>query len=227
MGFILEVVSLRKRYSEKEVLRGVSFSLCRGEIFGLVGHNGAGKSTTLKIIAGFLKQTGGEVRLCGRVGFLPERPYFYTELTGREFLLLLNATREKDFWERVRLYGERLGIGWALEKRIGEYSKGMLQRFGILYTVLLGADLLLLDEPTAGLDPVGRELVINLMLELKSEGRAILFSTHVLSDVAKVCDRAGVLVRGELTDILEGEDIKSVERVFMERAQRLAPGEVL
>ncbi len=228
---VLEVKDLRKKFNKKDILKGVSFSLHRGEIFGFVGHNGAGKSTTMKIIMDFIKPSGGDVLIFGkpntsedvkrRVGFLAEHPNFYTNVTGTEFLTfveLLSADR-KDFWNRVEYYSDLLSIDWALEKKLGEYSKGMLQRFGILQAVVLEPDLLILDEPMSGLDPVGRSLVMELILKLKSEGKTIFFSTHILPDVERVCDRVGVMVNGKLTDILTGNEVRDIEKVFNARIE--------
>jgi len=236
----LTVKDLKKILENQILLRNISLSINTGEIFGFIGPNGAGKSTTMKIIMDFIKPTAGEVYIFGRkntdpsvrrrVGFLPEHPYFYANVTGREFLRFLQLTSglpAEEFHRRVEYYGERLQINWALDKKLSEYSKGMLQRFGLLQVVVGEPDLLILDEPMSGLDPIGRRLVMDLMDELRNRGKTIFFSTHILPDVERVCDRAAVIVRGEVTDVLEGEELKDVEDIFMRRVEEAGLREVL
>ncbi len=237
---ILVLEGISKKFGKTEVLKGLSLLVREGEIFGFVGPNGAGKSTTMKIVMDFIKPTAGEVYIFGRkhsdpsvrkrVGFLPEHPYFYANVTGWEFLKFLQLTSgvaPEEFRRRVDYYGERLQINWALDKKLSEYSKGMLQRFGLLQVVVGEPDLLILDEPMSGLDPIGRRLVMDLMEELRDRGKTIFFSTHILPDVERICDRAAVIVKGEVTDLLEGEDLKQVEDVFMRRVEEAGLREVL
>ena len=237
---ILLVKDIRKSFGKVEVLKGVSFSVRSGEVFGFVGPNGAGKSTTMKIIMDFIRQDSGEVLLFGktnsdpavkrRVGFLPEHPYFYTNVTGREFLRFLQLTmslEESLFWERAGYYAEKIQIDWALDKKISEYSKGMLQRFGLLQAVVSEPDLLILDEPMSGLDPIGRKIVADLILELKENGKTVFFSTHILPDVERICDRACVIIDGRVTDLVESGDLQNIEDIFMERVREIGLREVL
>lgn len=182
-----------------------------GEVFGFVGPNGAGKTTTLKILVGLQFQTTGEASIFGHpvgtkaanelLGFLPERPYFYAHLTAKELL---------------RFYGQLFNQrGAALEKKVDElldrvgllpfkkvplkaYSKGMLQRAGLAQALLNNPKVILLDEPMSGLDPMGRMLVRDLILEEKAKGTTVFFSSHILADVEQVCDRVGIMVNGEL-----------------------------
>ncbi len=237
---ILKLESVCKNFNSREVLKGITLSLKKGEVFGFIGPNGAGKSTTMKIIMDFIKPTSGKVLIFGKdnkntevkrkVGFLPEHPYFYTNVTGREFLKFVQLTSEigEDvFWDRVDEYAGKLEIGWALDKKLSEYSKGMLQRFGILQTVVCDPELLILDEPMSGLDPIGRRIVMDLILELKNKGKTVFFSTHILPDVERVCDRVGVIVNGSLTDVIEGRDIENLEELFLNRVKEAGIREVL
>jgi len=190
---------------------GVSLTVRRGEIFALLGHNGAGKTTTINCILDLCHADKGEVAIFGvdhrdprsrlKVGYLPERPYFFDHLTGVELL---------------RFYGKLLDLGGpALERRITEVlgkvgmadragmrlrkmSKGMLQRLGLAQAILGDADLLILDEPMSGLDPIGRREVRELLLELKTAGKTILLSSHIVPDVEQLADTVGVLSRGRL-----------------------------
>ncbi len=183
----------------------------RGEILGLLGHNGAGKTTTLKMIVGLLRPDGGSVRLFGRppsdpaararIGFLPENPYFYDYLTGEEFL---------DFY--ARLHGipasmrrrkvartlERVGLAGRERTALRKFSKGMIQRLGLAQAILHEPDLLILDEPMSGLDPVGRSGVRDLILSLRKAGQSVFFSSHILQDVEMICDRVAIVVNGRL-----------------------------
>jgi ABC-2 type transport system ATP-binding protein len=237
---VLSLKEVRKSFGRVEVLKGVSFSVREGEVFGFVGPNGAGKSTTMKIIMDFIRPEAGEVRVFGRppgdgsvktrVGFLPEHPYFYTNVTGREFLRFLQITLPvpaPEFWERAYRYAERLQIDWALDKRLSEYSKGMLQRFGLLQALVSEPDLIILDEPMSGLDPIGRRIVADLLLDLRERGKTVFFSTHILSDVERLCDRACLIMGGKVTDLVEGEDLRRVEEIFMERVRETGLREVL
>ena len=183
----------------------------QGEIFGFLGHNGAGKTTTIKLLLGLLFPTAGrgwilerpieEVAVKQHVGFLPESPYFYEYLTAEEFLTF---------------YGQLFGLGsQALAKKIDEllamvsltharhlplrkFSKGMLQRIGLAQALVNDPQVVILDEPMSGLDPIGRRDVRDIILRLKDQGKTIFFSTHILPDVEMICDRVGILVKGQL-----------------------------
>jgi ABC-2 type transport system ATP-binding protein len=193
------------------VLSRLDLAVHDGEIFGFLGPNGAGKTTTLKLLTGLLWPTSGSGRLLGRplgdvavksqVGFLPEQPYFYEYLTGRELLnfygRLLGLDRSLAR-ERGGLLAEQLGIQSALDTPLRKYSKGMLQRIGLVQALLNDPRLVLLDEPMSGLDPVGRREVRDLLLTLKEEGKTVFFSSHVIPDVEMLCDRVGILVDGRL-----------------------------
>ena len=217
---------LRKRV---RVLSDLSLNVGEGEVFGYLGPNGAGKTTTLKLLMDLLRPTSGEVRILGRpagdvrtkrqVGFLPEQANFYEYLTGRELLSFygqLLGLRRSDRRERIATLARELRIDAALDLPLRKYSKGMLQRIGLAQALLNDPKLILLDEPMSGLDPIGRREVRDLLLRLKSEGRTVFFSSHIIPDVEVVCDRVGILVggrlvaRGPLDEMLEAR-ITSIE----------------
>ncbi len=212
-----------------EVLRDLTLEVQAGEIFGYLGPNGAGKSTTIKLLLGLVQPTagGGEVlglpigdaRARSRIGFLPENPSFYEYLTGREFLTccgrLLNVTRS-ELREQICSLLEEVGLSRAADLNIRKYSKGMIQRLGLAQALLGDPALLILDEPMSGLDPIGRKVVRDLILQQRAAGRTVFFSTHILPDVEMICDRVGILVDGRLVKIgpiaeLLGEELESIE----------------
>ncbi len=193
------------------VLSQLDLTVHQGEIFGYLGPNGAGKTTTLKLLMGLLRPTSGEARILGQplgdvgtkrqLGFLPEQPYFYEYLTGRELLNFygqLVGLRRSDRKERVETLARQLRIESALDLPLRKYSKGMLQRIGLVQALLNDPGLVVLDEPMSGLDPIGRREVRDLLLGLKEEGKTVFFSSHVIPDVEMVCDRVGILVNGRL-----------------------------
>jgi ABC-2 type transport system ATP-binding protein len=190
---------------------GVSFEVQENEIFGFLGPNGAGKTTTLKMLMGLIFPSAGAGYLFGkkvpdvdakrRLGFLPENPYFYDYLSGEELLDFMGrlfglADRKK----KAQALLERVGLSRASSLPLRKYSKGMLQRLGIAQALINDPELVVLDEPMSGLDPIGRKEIRDLMLELKREKKTVLFSTHILSDVELLCDRAGIVVAGRLRD---------------------------
>ena len=199
------------RLRPKRVLREVSFSVRAGEIFGFVGPNGAGKTTTLKILMGLIRADAGRASVLGHdvretefrrhVGFLPEAPYFYDHLTGCEVL---------DFYARVCGVGKRerarrietlldwVGLSHAAGARLRTYSKGMLQRVGIAQALVHDPQVVFLDEPMSGLDPIGRKEIRDLIVRLQAEGKTVFMNTHILSDVEMLCDRVAIIVQGAI-----------------------------
>jgi ABC-2 type transport system ATP-binding protein len=188
---------------------GLTFEVRPGEIFGLLGPNGAGKTTTLKMLIGLLRPDAGEVKLFGgpptdasarrRLGFLPEQPYFYDYLTAEEFLHFyarLQGIPSADRPGRVRLALERVGLGDRGTTPLRKCSKGMLQRVGLAQAIQHDPDLVILDEPMSGLDPIGRREVRDLILSLRAAGKTVLFSSHILSDAELLCDRVAIVFRG-------------------------------
>src|SRR5213595_1082635 len=182
-----------------------------GEVYGLLGPNGSGKSTTLKIILGQVSPTRGRTEIFGRdsrlvesrvaVGFLPENPYFYKYLTGEETLRFfgrLCGLRGARLRERIDELLELVGLTKARKRRLGVYSKGMLQRIGLAQALIHDPRLVVLDEPTAGVDPAGSREIRDLILDLKHRGITVLLSSHLLAQAQEICDRVGVLADGAL-----------------------------
>jgi ABC-2 type transport system ATP-binding protein len=195
----------------KRVLDGISFSVRRGEIFGFVGPNGAGKTTTLKILLGLIYASSGDAAILGHrvretafrreVGFLPENPYFYDFLTGREilhFYARLSGVFRESRARRVDELLERVSLAHAADARLRTYSKGMLQRIGIAQALVHEPQVVFLDEPMSGLDPLGRKDIRDLILRLKNEGKTVFMNTHILPDVEMLCDRVAILVEGRI-----------------------------
>jgi ABC-2 type transport system ATP-binding protein len=214
---VLSVEKLAKTFvkpftgKKVEAVRGVSFEVRRGDIFGFLGPNGAGKTTTIKMLTGLIFPTSGNATILGEevpsseamgnVGFLPENPYVYPYLTPREFVSLcgrLNGMSGKRLATEVERVIERVGIGYAIDRRVGALSKGMLQRTGFAAAIVHSPELLILDEPMSGLDPVGRKEVRDLIVEEARAGRTVFFSSHILSDVELLCDHVCILRKGEV-----------------------------
>jgi len=215
-----EVGFLRKR--RVRALDGLSLSVARGEIFGFLGANGAGKSTTMKLLmrliypsagrASVLGRDIGEVATHARIGYLPEHPYFYDYLTAREFLVYcaeLFGYPKRECRERaarmlalVRLEEK----SW--DKQLRKFSKGMLQRVGLAQALVNDPEIVFLDEPMSGLDPVGRREVRDLIAAQRGRGATVFFSTHILSDIEVLCDRAAVMRRGRLAHVGRLEDLR-------------------
>jgi ABC-2 type transport system ATP-binding protein len=213
----IDVRELKKTYRtpftrrKVEALRGVTFGVERGHIFGFVGPNGAGKTTTIRTLMGLIRPTGGSAKLLGhelpsraarfKIGFLPESPYFYDyldvgelcDLAGRLFGIA-PAARKKRADELI----ERVGLGRARAQSLKKFSKGMLQRAGLAQALMNDPELVVLDEPMSGLDPIGRKEVRDLILELRDRGKTVFFSTHILSDVEAITDRVAIIARGQL-----------------------------
>ncbi len=222
--------TFRKPFTGKKVeaVRGVSFEVRSGEVFGFVGPNGAGKTTCIKMLTGLIFPTAGAATLLGervpsphamaRVGFLPENPYVYPYLSPREFVSLcgrLSGMSGKTLAERVEHVIARVGMSEAIDRPVRALSKGMGQRVGLAAALVHDPDLLILDEPMSGLDPVGRKDVRDLILEERARGKTVFFSTHILNDVEMLCDRVCILRRGEvvvsgpLRELLKSESARS------------------
>jgi ABC-2 type transport system ATP-binding protein len=191
-------------------LDGLDMQVRRGEVFGLLGPNGSGKSTTMKLILGLIRPTSGTVKVFGersgslasrrQLGFLPENPYFPGFLSAREVLNYYGKLVDlhgKQLRERVEELIELVGLPLAADRALKTYSKGMLQRIGLAQALLHDPDLLLLDEPTAGVDPIGSRQIRDLILALKKRGKTIIFSSHLLEQVQEVSDRVIILHRGK------------------------------
>lgn len=219
---VIEINNLTKDYEvgfwrkrKVRALDGLSLSVDGGQIFGFLGANGAGKTTTLKLLMRLIFPTGGSAQILGhdirdvsmhqRIGYLPENPYFYDYLTAREFLDYCAqifgqsaATRQKraaDLLARVRLDEKR----WDTQLR--KFSKGMLQRVGLAQSLVNDPEIVFLDEPMSGLDPVGRREVRDLIAELRDEGKTVFMCSHILSDIEVLCDRVAILKKGKLAQV--------------------------
>jgi ABC-2 type transport system ATP-binding protein len=216
--FVLEVEGLRKVFhigffrKRVEAVRRTSFKVKRGEIFGLLGPNGAGKTTTIKAILRLIFPTEGEIRIFGRsaddreaakrVGYMPENPYVYQYLKPLEFLDLcgrLVGIPKTDRRARSEEMIDKVGLRHAMDRPIGKFSKGMMQRIGLAQALLHDPELLVLDEPMSGLDPIGRKEVRDLLVEQRERGKTLLFTSHILSDVELLCDRVVIMQQGEIT----------------------------
>jgi ABC-2 type transport system ATP-binding protein len=214
--YAVEIRGLGKSYKTRkfktvEALKGLSLSVEQGEVFGFLGPNGAGKSTTIKCLMGLIRPTAGAATIMGeditspaargQVGYLPENPAFYDYLSAEEYLLFVGKVFGMSP-ERLELRSEevlKLLELWEPRKRlIRTYSKGMVQRLGLAQVLLHDPEVYILDEPMSGLDPLGRALVKEVILDLKKRGRTVFFSTHITEDVEKVCDRVAVINKGEL-----------------------------
>ena len=204
---------------KRPVLRGVSFEVQQGETLAYLGHNGAGKTTSIKALLGLIKIDGGRIELFGRppghreslarIGYVPEKPYFYDHLTGREFLQLvadLHGVERREARARIGEVLELVSMQKKSDQRMRTYSKGMLQRIGLGQALINDPDLLVLDEPMGGLDPMGRHHIRTIVGELKERGKTILMSSHILADVEAVADRAAILSEGALKRMVDLRD---------------------
>jgi len=214
----IEILGLSKTYATgfwkktpKAALQPLHLAVEQGEVFGFLGPNGAGKTTTIKLLLGLVTPSSGSARILGqdfrrlevkkRIGFLPEQPYFYDYLSASELLdyyAQLSGLTPAERKQRVPALLHRVGLSDTGSRQLRKFSKGMLQRVGIAQAMVHDPEVLILDEPMSGLDPLGRREVRELMEELSSLGKTIFFSTHILSDAEALCDRVAIIYRGEL-----------------------------
>lgn len=203
----------------------LSFRVEAGEVYGLIGPNGSGKSTTMKVVLGLMAASKGEAKVFGldsgdirarnEIGFLPENPYFYKHLTGAETLKFygkLCGIRGKKLKARVAELLEIVGLEDAAKRRLGGYSKGMLQRIGLAQSLVQNPRLVILDEPTAGVDPVGSREIRDLILRLKEEGYTVFLCSHLLEQVQEVCDRIGIIFEGRMRREGKLEELIKIEK---------------
>ncbi len=245
MSSVLVVSDLKKTFRKPfsrrkvEAVRGVSFEVEGGEVFGFLGPNGAGKTTCIKMLTGLIFPTSGSARVFGeevpsphamkRVGFLPENPYVYPYLTSREFVELcgrLSGMSGHTLTKRTEAVLGRVGMSEAIDRPVRALSKGMGQRVGLAAALVHDPDLLILDEPMSGLDPVGRKDVRDLILEERQRKKTVFFSTHILNDVETLCDRVCILrkglvvVSGKLSELLKSDSTRS-EIAFVSASEPL------
>lgn len=234
---VLEVHDVAKTFRTSlfkppfRALKQVSFSVHRGEICGFLGPNGAGKTTTIKALLGMIRVDAGRLAVLGhgpespewhrRIGYMPEHPNFYDFLSGLELVVwfgrLLGLTRH-EAEARAHRCLDRVGLAHAKHKRLRAYSKGMLQRAGLAQAIVGQPELLILDEPMTGLDPIGRKDMREMIRELAAEGVTIFYSTHILPDIELTCDRVTIIHRGETLRTATVGDLlaESVRRVTLE-----------
>ncbi len=221
---LTKVFPIPFRRTKVVAVRGLNLEVAPGQVYGLLGPNGSGKSTTLKIILGLVNASTGTTKIFGRdsrevgsreaVGFLPENPYFYKYLTGAETLRFygkLCGLRGKKLQERTDELLDLVSLQDARDRRLGGYSKGMLQRIGLAQALIQEPKLVVLDEPTAGVDPAGSREIRDLILDLKSRGITVLLSSHLLAQVQEICDRVGILAQGVLVREGRVEDLLAIE----------------
>ncbi len=221
---LTKVFPIPFRRTRLVAVRGLNLEVAPGQVYGLLGPNGSGKSTTLKIILGLVTASTGTTKIFGRdsrevgsreaVGFLPENPYFYKYLTGEEtirFYGKLCGLRGKKLAARTNELLELVSLQDARDRRLGGYSKGMLQRIGLAQALIQEPKLVVLDEPTAGVDPAGSREIRDLILDLKKRGITVLLSSHLLAQVQEICDRVGILANGVLVREGRVEDLLAIE----------------
>jgi ABC-2 type transport system ATP-binding protein len=242
----IEIQDLSKNYAVgfwkkqlRPALKSLTLTIEAGETFGFLGPNGAGKTTTLKLLMGIIFPTSGSAKVLGKdclypdvkrkIGFLPEQPYFYDYLSAPELLdyyAQLSGVPEAARKQRIGPLLERVGLGDVGKTQLRKFSKGMLQRVGIAQAIIHDPEVIFLDEPMSGLDPLGRHEVRELIQGLKDEGKTIFFSTHILSDAEALCDRVAVIHKGELRGVGVVNDLRSSlaekTEVIWQGAQALA-----
>lgn len=213
---------IRKQYVV--AVDNLSFRVEPGEVYGLIGPNGSGKSTTMKVVLGLMAASKGSAKVFGldsgdlkarnETGFLPENPYFYKHLSGAETLKFygkLCGLRGSELSDRIAELLKLVDLEDAAKRRLGGYSKGMLQRIGLAQTLIQNPRLVILDEPTAGVDPVGSRQIRDLILKLKEDGYTVFLCSHLLEQVQEVCDRVGILFRGRMRREGRLDELISIE----------------
>jgi ABC-2 type transport system ATP-binding protein len=221
-GFVVETSGLTKRFGERVAVDNVELRVPRGSAFGYLGPNGAGKTTLIRMLLGLTQASAGNMRLLGRpvpddratalarVGAIVEEPRFHKHLTGRENLTVIAAAREREAHDRIDGALARVGLSQRADERVKRYSLGMRQRLGVARSLLADPELLILDEPTNGLDPAGIHEFRDMIRGFVAEGRTVLLSSHLLDEVEKICDevaivdRGKVVVQGSIADLAAG-----------------------
>jgi ABC-2 type transport system ATP-binding protein len=225
---MLKAVNLTKKYGSLEVLKGISFEIKKGVTYGFLGQNGAGKTTTMNILTGLIGYNSGEIYLKGQplqedkrkllqtVGYLPQNPVFYGYMTALEYLGFIgevNKMSSKTIRERSKEVLDIVKLSEASKRKVGGYSGGMKQRFGLAVAMFNHPEILILDEPTSSLDPEGRMEVLELIEDLKSVGTTVFLSTHILNDVERVCDEVSILHKGK---ILISENLEALRNNYIQ-----------
>ena len=213
---MIQVNGLTKYYGSRAAAKDFTFEVGKGEVFGLLGTNGAGKSTTIKMLCGLLKPTRGSIKIGGvdiqkmplkaksMMGYLPENPLIYDRLTGAETLELIGKLRklsDEMIQQRITYYASTLGLGEQMHSEVGTYSKGMRQKLAIAMTLIPDPDMVLLDEPASGLDPRYTKLLKDWILNLAGNGRTVLLSTHIIEMAESLCTKIAIIDQGKLLAI--------------------------
>lgn len=219
MKKVLEIINLKKYYGKSKGVENISFNVNKGEVFGLIGPNGAGKSTTIRAILGLIKKTSGEIKVFGeeiegrekdirkRIGYLPSECNFYGDMRVKE-LLKYSQELYKNKEVKIEELAERLQLD--LNKKIEDLSYGNRKKVGIIDTLLSNGDLFIFDEATGGLDPLIQEEFFKILEQLKSRGKTIIYSAHVLSEVQRLCDRVGIIKNGNLIKVDEIDSLREI-----------------
>lgn len=223
-----------------KALENLNLTIRRGEVFGLLGPNGSGKSTTIKLLLGLIFPTRGSAHVLGqkcgsteinnRIGFLPEESYLYRFLNGEETLYFygrLFKIPHRDLKKRVPMLLDTVGLDPRSRKRkLREYSKGMARRIGLAQALINDPDLILLDEPTTGLDPIGTREMKDLIVSLKNQGKTVILCSHLLADVQDVCDRITILFKGRMQELGAVKDLVQVKDITQVQAKGLTPAQI-
>jgi ABC-2 type transport system ATP-binding protein len=238
---VIETQNLTKVYRDfwgrqkVRALKALDLEVRRGEIFGLLGPNGSGKTTTMKLLLGLLFPTSGQALVFGkeatdvakneRIGYLPEESYLYRFLNAEETLDFYGRLFDMSAAvrrERINELIESVNLGWARRRQLKEYSKGMARRIGLAQALINDPELIMLDEPTTGLDPIGTREMKDLILRLRDQGKTVLMCSHLLADVQDVCDRIAILYQGELKELGRVDRLLTVQDVTQIQARGLS-----
>jgi ABC-2 type transport system ATP-binding protein len=244
---VIETRNITKEFKEGlaakriKAIDNLNLEIHQGEVFGFLGPNGAGKSTAIKILLNLIYPDSGEALIMNRpvndiairrqVGYLPENPYFYDYLNADELLWFGGSTSgmgRKEIKERSDFLLKKVNLVHARKRHLRTYSKGMVQRAGLALSLIHDPAVVILDEPMSGLDPIGRKMVGDLILELKSQGKTVFFSSHILTDIERFCDRVGIIIDGKLrlmdklSNILTKQT--TLEDVFLNEVQKAGGG---
>lgn len=239
---MIKIEGISKKFKEGsgslnvKALENLTLEIYKGEVFGFLGPNGAGKSTTIKILINLIYPDIGHASIMGKdvsdkdtrrhVGYLPENPYFYDYLTAEELLWFggrASGLSHKVIKERTDELLNKVNLQSARKRQLRTYSKGMVQRAGIALALIHNPDVVILDEPMSGLDPIGRKMVGDIMMELKAQGKTIFFSSHILTDIERFCDRVGIIVGGKLRLVDRLDNLLSgaatLEEIFLREVE--------